>query len=800
MTGLRARSVREGYTVAVVVTIVAAAICYGFGLYPTVLTPLLGAVIISAWYGGARPGLLATTLATLSTLASLSGPLAVPGAGPFTPWGLLRFAFLGFATSLVCGILHDSREAAESTALENARLYRSAEEAQIELEEAAAQAQEAMAEAEVSTLHAEEALRHQNELLAMLDSMLVSAPVGLAFIDRDLRYVRVNARLARLKGLEPEAIVGRALGESRESWATQLRPRVQEVLRRGVSIREIELTEATDSGDQRTLSINLEPVRVGGPDTSWVGMTVEDVTERVRSWATLAEGERRFRLLTDSAPMLVWMSDTGGRRYYFNETWLKFTGRTMEQESGSGWTEGIHPDDLRLCLETYHASAAAQHAFEMDYRLRRNDGTYRWILDCGVPRHTTDGKFLGFIGSCVDVTERKEAERFGAQFAAIVASSDDAIISKLTDGTILTWNAGAERIFGYTAEEMVGLTVFQLIPDELHAEEHDILRRVSSGEPVQHYETTRRRKDGALIDISLSVSPIRDESGQVIGASAIKRDITGQKRLERELRLANETLEERVAERTASLAAHARELGRSNAELEQFAYVASHDLQEPLRMVINFSELLAHRYRGRLGPDADEFISHALGGAQRMRTLITGLLEYSRTRTQPLALVPTSLTHVALEIRNVLQPVIQESGASVTIDPLPTVEADPVQMAQLLQNLITNALKFRGAEPPRIHIWQVAPKGEARERAEEVRIGISDNGIGVPPEYAEKIFGMFQRLHGRDVYPGTGIGLAVCRQIVERHGGRIWVEAVEGGGSAFFFTLQSGGPPGLRAT
>ena len=189
---------------------------------------------------------------------------------------------------------HECGEAEEAEGGDNERRYRAAEEAQVGLGEAAAQAEEAMAEAEVSTRRAEDAWRRQNELLAMLDTMLVSAPVGLAFIDRDLRYVRVNARLARLGSLEPEGIVGRALGESRESWATRLRPQVHEVLSRGVPIRDIEITDQTDSGDRPPLSINLEPVRVAGQGAGWGGRAVGYGAERVGARAALAEGARRF--------------------------------------------------------------------------------------------------------------------------------------------------------------------------------------------------------------------------------------------------------------------------------------------------------------------------------------------------------------------------------------------------------------------------------------------------------------------------------------------------------------------------
>ncbi len=225
------------------------------------------------------------------------------------------------------------------------------------------------------------------------------------------------------------------------------------------------------------------------------------------------------------------------------------------------------------------------------------------------------------------------------------------------------------------------------------------------------------------------------------------------------------------------------ELGRSNAELQQFAYVASHDLQEPLRMVSSYTQLLAKRYAGKLDSDADEFIAFAVDGAMRMQRLIQDLLAYSRVSTGGRQFKPTSAeTALGYALDN-LRYVMKESGAVVTHDPLPTVMGDEKQLEQLFQNLLSNAIKFRGHEPPRIHV-------SARTDANWL-FSIRDNGIGLDPQYADRIFVIFQRLHNRQEYPGTGIGLAICKKIVERHGGRIWVESEPGKGATFYFTIRN---------
>ena len=292
--------------------------------------------------------------------------------------------------------------------------------------------------------------------------------------------------------------------------------------------------------------------------------------------------------------------------------------------------------------------------------------------------------------------------------------------------------------------------------------------RIRAGEiDSARFEKRYVRADGRVVWCEIAIALVRGADGAPQYEIAVFDDVTERKEAEAELREAHE------------------ELKRSNAELEQFAYVASHDLQEPLRMVSSYTQLLLRRYGERLDGDAREFTTYIVDGATRMKQLIEDLLAYSRIGTKGKEFKPVPLEAALRRAIVNLRAAIEESGAAVTYDALPVVQADDVQLAQLFQNLIGNALKFRSASVPRIHVSCV-------QKQTEYEIVVADNGIGIEPQYFERIFMVFQRLHNKAEYPGTGIGLAICKKVVERHGGRIWVESKPGEGSAFHFTLPKG--------
>ena len=386
------------------------------------------------------------------------------------------------------------------------------------------------------------------------------------------------------------------------------------------------------------------------------------------------------------------------------------------------------------------------------------------------------------------------ADGGSALLAAIVSSSDDAIASKTLEGIVTSWNQGAERLFGWPAEEIIGKSITVLIPEERLSEEKEILARVVRGERIDHFETIRQRKDGRRIDVSLTVSPVRDPSGRIIGASKIARDITERKRIQMELNrlflIAQSEIEERkraeerVHELNQTLERRVRE---RTGELEAFSYTIAHDLRAPLRAIHRFSDILREDYGDRLDGDGREYLQRLAQGAARMDRLIEDLLEYSRIARVEIHLHPVQIGALLRDVQIHLATDFEEKKARMVVaEPFPVVKGDRMLLMQALGNLISNALKFvRPGTVPEIHVG-------AEPRNGAVRITVRDNGLGISPEHHERVFQMFERLHSNEAYPGTGVGLAIVKKAVQRMNGRLGVESEVGRGSCFWFELPAG--------
>jgi len=469
----------------------------------------------------------------------------------------------------------------------------------------------------------------------------------------------------------------------------------------------------------------------------------------------------------NSVPAMIWFKDTKNNFVRVNREVAISVGKPLDAIEGKSAYE-VFPDEAEhYYRDDLEVIRSGQPKLGIVEEMGTASGEKRWVQTDKIPFRDERGEIAGVLVFSVDITERKRLEEPLSRLAAIVESSDDAILSTDLAGVIQTWNAAAKRLFGYRAEEVICRPVALLLPPEQIDEEERILERVRAGQRVEHLETVRVTKDGGRLDVSVTVSPVKDPQGRIIGASKILRDITERKRVE-------ETLRQTAAD-----------LARSNKDLELFAYVASHDLREPLRMVTGFMSLLKDHCGGTLDAKADEYIGFAAEGAFRMQGLIDDLLAYARVGRGEIA----QSTDVAAVLDGVLRTMaapIEESAAVITHDPLPTITSNRLELTQVLQNLIGNALKFRGQRRPEIHVG-------ARRQADGWLLTVRDNGIGIDPQSADRIFMIFQRLHTREQYPGTGIGLAICKKVIERHRGQIWVESRPGVGSTFCFTIPDQG-------
>jgi PAS domain S-box-containing protein len=531
---------------------------------------------------------------------------------------------------------------------------------------------------------------------------------------------------------------------------------------------------------------SMEAMRKGAQDYLIKGQinplalvrAVRYAIERKRQSEALRASEDHLRFVLDALGVGQWEldldHDTARRSLRHDQI---FGYESLVPEWGYKVFLGhVHTLDRPYVERSFQNAVENNREWECECRIIRADEVIRWIWAKGMRPKSEASAPRKMLGLVMDITERKVREESAQYLATIVRSSDDAILSQSLDGMIVSWNPGAAKLYGYTEPEMIGRPVSVLIPDGHADEVQTILNRVRKGEAIRHFETVRRRKNGNLLDVSLSISPILGRGG-IIGAVSIARDITERKQAEENVRALNRELEQRVRERTA-------QLETANKELESFAYSVSHDLRAPLRAVNGFVEILLQEHAQELADQPRHYLTVVADNARKMGQLIDDLLRFSRLGRQ-------AMTRDTVDTKRLVESCLAELQAGqpprkleIALDTLPPCQGDPALLKQVWLNLLSNALKFtRDRDPARIEV------GCQQQNGRPVYY-VRDNGVGFDMRYADKLFGVFQRLHSAEEFEGTGVGLALVQHIVRRHGGQAWAEAKPNEGATFFFTVN----------
>jgi PAS domain S-box-containing protein len=625
--------------------------------------------------------------------------------------------------------------------------------------------------AELDRKRAEEKLLESQQALA---DFVENAIVCLHWVASDGTIIWANQAELDLLGYTREEYIGHSITDFHADPDT-----IADILQRLLGNQLVQDYEA----DLRCKDGSIRHVLIDS-NSSWSNdefvrtrCFTRDITDRKVSEIALLESEQRYASLAQGLPVGIFRTDAIGHCLYVNDRWCQMTGLSFAEAEQDGWAQALHPEDCERVFLEWYQCAQNRLSFQSEYRFQRKDGTTIWVFGQAFAELGIEGELLGYVGSITEISALKQAEAALIQseqkFRAIFDSMFQFIGLLTPEGTVMEGNRAALDAIAADRADIIGKPFWET-PWWSHSpsqqeELKQAITRAANGEMVR-FEAEHVWADGTKAFVDFSLKPVFDDDGTVIMLIPEGRDMSDRKQAEIELQNQKQ------------------DLARSNHELQQFAYVASHDLQEPLRMITSYLELLERRYKGQLDDKADKFIAYAVDGATRMQTLINDLLSYSRVGTRGEAFESVDCAKILQHVLTNLQVAIVQSSAVITYDSLPLLNADSSQMTQLFQNLLSNAIKFRRDDPPQIHIGVKCIN-------DKWLFSVRDNGMGIDTQYMDRIFVIFQRLQSRTEYPGTGIGLAVCKKIVERHAGTLWVESQLGQGSTFHFTLPYAGAP-----
>ncbi|HYE82479.1 MAG TPA: PAS domain S-box protein [Clostridia bacterium] len=587
----------------------------------------------------------------------------------------------------------------------------------------------------------------------------------------DISSVEIlNERIGRVFGCHDSLDIGKGCGHGSACHECKLKKALEEVISLSKTIKDLEIKKVLTVNNQeveRCFRINAVPLLLC--ETKHVIVVIDDITEYRKLEENLIKSRDYYLTLFENFPAMIWRADCSKKCNYFNKSWLDFTGRTMEQEIGDGWTEGVHSEDIEMCFRIYSEAFGARESFEMEYRLRNKDGQYRWILDIGRPFYDIDSKFLGYIGACFDITERKIAEEGLRRYRLLSQNANDIILFADINGYVIEANDAAIRAYGYDKEELLNKSIFYLVnPDP---------KSPVGAQPYQanargiYYEATAYRKNGSTFTAEVSMQGTEIGSSKVL--MAILRDVTERKLINEELKQAKES---------AEAANHAK---------SEFLANMSHEIRTPLNGMIGMIDLTL--LTGLTEEQKDNLYT-AKECAGTLLNLINDILDFSKIEAGKL-----KIEYIDFNIKDLLEQtvrphVIRARGKGLLLKykadgKMPqVVNGDPYRLKQVINNLLGNAVKFTDSGEVNLSARLVTKNDEYVE----LEFLVSDTGIGMTSEDIERLFYSFSQVdssHTRK-YGGTGLGLAISKQLVEMMGGSIWVKSIKGNGSTFYFTVK----------
>ena len=622
--------------------------------------------------------------------------------------------------------------------------------------------------------------RAMEESRSRLSTILDTLPVGVVIVDANGKMVDINPAGRKIWGIDVPLIDSVDRYIEYKGWHLENGQRYQaeewplvRALKNGETIFGESIEIENFDGKRATMLNSAAPIRDNYGQIIGALVTVQDLTELKRAEAALNKSEMSLAESQRIAHMGSWEWNIQTGELLWSAELYSIYGldpKTTVPNMAS-FANFIHPDDREFVNGHIQKIISQGSSVTFDFRIIAADGSIHYLNTIGViSEWDENGKPLLMVGTNQDITERKKAEsalrESEEKYRGLFANMKETVTlrkfvyddhGEVVDQILIDANARALEAFGVRSlDEVKGKRYSEMnSPEQLNAANRRIKRLKATGVPVSR-EVHMESNDRYYLRTSALLG-----TDHVIATGV---DITETKRAQKETEI------------------YAKNLRRSNEELQQFAYVASHDLQEPLRMVLSYLSLLQKKYRNNIDGEAQKYIDFAMEGGTRMRHLIDDLLEYSRVETKGKDFVPVNMNDLVRNTLAMMKDSVEKNKANVVVEALPTVFADESQMIQVMQNLISNAIKFRGKERPEIRISATNEWGEWK-------FAVKDNGIGLDMAHAERIFQMFQRLHTKEAYPGSGVGLAIAKKIMERHGGRIWVESEEGKGATFFFTL-----------